>query len=171
MHSKLRLNEVKNKQKDVRSMLKYISASILALSLSSALIADDNGTGLVSIKSQHTVNQTADRFESILKKKGINVFARVDHEQNAEKVALKLAPTQVIIFGNPKIGTPLMQCSKTVAIDLPQKALFWQDDKGQAWVTYNAPAYLKERHAIKGCDQVITKISNVLANLTRAAAN
>jgi uncharacterized protein (DUF302 family) len=125
---------------------------------------------IVSIKSQHTVQATADRFENIIKSKGLTVFARVNHSDNAANVKLDLAPTEVIIFGNPKVGTPLMQCSKTVAIDLPQKALFWQDAEGQSWMSYNNPEYLKERHNIEGCDQVVNKISKVLGKLSKAAA-
>lgn len=148
-------------------MIKIISSAVFALLLSSTVLATET---LVSIESQHTVKETADRFESILNKKGLTVFARIDHEANATNVGLKLAPTEVIIFGNPKVGTPLMQCSKTVVIDLPQKALFWEDANGQAWVSYNEPVYLAERHNIEGCVAVITKISNVLNKLTMAAA-
>lgn len=138
----------------------------LSMALSTSALAGD---GLTSIKSDFSVTQSADRFEKILNKKGLTVFARINHSANASKVNLKLAPTEVVIFGNPKVGTPLMQCSKTVAIDLPQKALFWQDQTGQAWVSYNEPAHLKARHNIQGCDKVINKISNVLNKLSHAA--
>ena len=124
---------------------------------------------LISVKSNYTVDQTANRFINILAKKGLTLFARIDHEANASSIELDLAPTQVIIFGNPKVGTPLMLCSKGVAIDLPQKALFWEDGEGQKWLSYNNPEYLKQRHNIKGCDAVINKISGVLAKLAKAA--
>lgn len=162
-------------------MTKTIANTTLALLCSHALIFNvaqantDTAASspltdsLVSVKSNYTVAQTADRFENILAKKGLTLFARIDHEANAGSIELDLAPTQVIIFGNPKVGTPLMQCSKGVAIDLPQKALFWEDNEGQKWLSYNKPEYLKQRHNIKGCDAVISKISTVLAKLAKAA--
>ena len=126
---------------------------------------------LISVESHYSVKKTADRFENILANKGLTIFARINHSENASNVNLDLAPTEVVIFGNPKVGTPLMQCSKTVAIDLPQKALFWEDNKGQVWLSYNNPEALKERHGIKGCDQLVTKISHVLGKLSEAATS
>ena len=149
-------------------MIKIISRTILALVFSSSVFAAET---LISIESHHTVKETADRFEKILDQKGLTVFARINHRKNAATVNLELDPTEVVIFGNPKIGTPLMQCSKTVAIDLPQKALFWEDKNGQVWLSYNNPEYLKERHNIKGCEQVINKISTVLGKLSKAATS
>ena len=148
-------------------MINRISYILLVLSLSGAASAAES---TVSIKSIHTVKATADRFEKIIQSKGLTLFARINHAENAAGVSLDLTPTEVIIFGNPKIGTPLMQCSKTVAIDLPQKALFWQDAEGQSWISYNSPEYLKERHNIEGCDQLVNKISKVLGKLSKAAA-
>ena len=147
-------------------MIKMILGLLFTLLFSTSVLSADS---LVTIKSNHTVKVTADRFENIIKQKGLTVFARINHAENAANVSLDLDPTEVIIFGSPKVGTPLMQCSKTVAIDLPQKALFWQDVAGQAWLSYNNPEYLKERHGIKGCDHVISKISNVLSKLSKAA--
>ena len=89
-------------------------------------------SGLISVKSSHDVKNTADRLENILKEKGMNVFGRINHAEGARKVGQELRPTELVIFGNPKVGTPLMQCGQTAAIDLPQKALIWQDEKGQA---------------------------------------
>ena len=128
------------------------------------------GNGLVSIKSQHSVKVTADRLEKTLKTKGMTVFARIDHADAAEKVGIKLRPTELIIFGNPRVGSPLMQCGQSVAIDLPQKALIWKDEGGQVWLSYNDPEYLAKRHGIKGCDEVIMKIGNALGNFAGAAA-
>lgn len=142
--------------------------AIVLLAFSGFSMASEN---LVSIKSPYTVKESVDRFEKILKKKGLTIFSRINHSKNAASVGLELMPTEVIVFGNPKVGTPLMQCSKTVAIDLPQKALFWTDAKGQAWLSYNNPEYLKERHNIVGCDHVIEKISGVLDALSRAATS
>ena len=86
--------------------------------------------GLISVKSVHSVSVTADPLESILKNKGMNVFARINHGAGAAKVGKTLRPTELVIFGNPKVGTPLMQCSQSIAIDLPQKALIWKDEAG-----------------------------------------
>lgn len=126
---------------------------------------------LISVESKFSAKETADRFESILKNKGLTLFARIDHQKNAAGVNLKLRETEVIIFGNPKVGTPLMQCSQEVAIDLPQKVLIWKDLKNKVWLSYNNPEYIKERHNIAGCDKVISKISKVLNALTKATAS
>lgn len=103
--------------------------------------------GLVNLASQHSVDQTMQRLESLLQERGILIFARVDHSGEAEKVGLKMRPTKLLIFGNPKGGTPLMQAAPAVAIDLPLKALFWEDADGKIWLTYNDPAYLQQRHS------------------------
>ena len=127
------------------------------------------GDGIVSMKSPHDVKSTADRLEDILKQKGMTVFIRINHAEGAQKVGQELRPTEVIIFGNPKVGTPLMQCSQTAAIDLPQKALIWEDAKGQVWLSYNDPDYLVNRHGIRGCSEVIKKIQSALSNFAAAA--
>jgi uncharacterized protein (DUF302 family) len=85
----------------------------------------------------------------LLKSKGITVFARIDHSGEAAKAGLKMRPTQLLIFGNPKAGTPLMNASPSVAIDLPMKSLVWQDEGGKVWVGYNSPAYMQQRHGLK----------------------
>jgi uncharacterized protein (DUF302 family) len=126
-------------------------------------------TGLVSVKSSHSVRKTADRLESTLGKKGMTVFNRINHAEGASKIGKKLRPTELIIFGNPKVGAPLMQCSQTVAIDLPQKALIWEDEAGQVWLTYNDPKYLATRHDISECAEVLKKIENALRNFANAA--
>ncbi|MEM8604355.1 MAG: DUF302 domain-containing protein [Cyanobacteria bacterium P01_H01_bin.121] len=96
-------------------------------------------------------------------------FARIDHAAGAESVDLELRPTQLIIFGNPKVGTPLMQCNQQTAIDLPQKALIWEDEAGQVWMSYNDPQYLGQRHTLDACAEVLGRIEMVLANLVNAA--
>ncbi len=149
-------------------MIKTISGILFFLIFSNSVLAVES---IISIKSPYSIEKTAKRFEEILKKKGLTIFARINHSENAASVNLDLAPSEVIIFGNPKIGTPLMKCSKTVAIDLPQKALFWKDDKDQTWLSYNNPEYLKGRHNIKDCDQLLIKVSNVLNKLTKAATS
>ena len=99
----------------------------------------------------------------------MTVFIRINHAEGAQKVGKDLRPTEVIIFGNPKVGTPLMQCSQSTAIDLPQKALIWEDEKGQVWLSYNDPNYLANRHGISGCSDVIEKIQTALSNFAAAA--
>lgn len=124
---------------------------------------------VITFKSHYSAKETADRFEAIIKNKNLTLFARIDHKKNAENVDLALKPTEVIIFGNPNVGTPLMQCSQQVAIDLPQKVLITQDADQNVWLSYNNPNYLKKRHNIKGCDEVLSKIARVLNNLSKAA--
>lgn len=139
---------------------------IFALILSNLALADN---GLVSVPSAHDVATTADRLEHVLKAKGMKIFARINHAKGAASVGKTLAPTELLIFGNPKVGTPLMECARTVGIDLPQKALIWQDDEGKVWLVYNDPLYLKSRHQINGCDKVLGKVSNALSNFAKAA--
>ena len=127
------------------------------------------GDGLISVKSSHDVKVTADRLENVLNQKGMTVFIRINHSAGAQKVGKKLRPTELVVFGNPKVGTPLMQCSQSVAIDLPQKALIWQDDKGQVWLTYNDPNYLSQRHGLGECTEVIKKVEKALGNFAKAA--
>ena len=147
--------------------MQKIFFSILAILFIVSTANADNG--LISVKSSHDVKATADRLENVLKQKGMNVFIRINHAAGAAKVGKELRPTELIIFGNPKVGTPLMQCSQSVAIDLPQKALIWQDDKGQAWLTYNDPNYLARRHELTGCAEVIKKVEKALSNFAKAA--
>ena len=104
------------------------------------------GTGLVSIPSSHTVEETITRLRESLAAKGIMIFAVIDHSGEAQRAGLSMPPTQVVIFGNPKGGTPLMISAPSVAIDLPLKLLIAEDDQGAVTITWNSPAYLKERH-------------------------
>lgn len=125
--------------------------------------------GLISVKSNHSVKETGDRLVSILKKKGMTVFTRIDHAAGAMKAGMSLPDTELVIFGNPKIGTPLMKCNRTTAIDLPQKALIWKDKKGQVWLTYNDPKYLQSRHGLKACAKIIKKVQGALRKFAGAA--
>mgnify|MGYP001817415235 CR=1 FL=1 len=128
------------------------------------------GEGIISVKSAHPVAVTADRLENILKSKGMTVFTRIDHAAGAKKAGKTLPPTELVIFGNPKVGTPLMQCSPSIAIDLPQKALIWQDEAGQVWLSYNDPQFLALRHNTQGCDEVLKKVANALGNFAKKAS-
>ncbi|MGE0876775.1 MAG: DUF302 domain-containing protein [Burkholderiales bacterium] len=107
--------------------------------------------GLVALKSPYKSKETMDRFESVVKKKGMTIFARVDHAAGAAKIGKTLRPTELLIFGNPQGGTPFMECAQSVGIDLPVKALAWEDAAGQSWLGYNAPAYVARRHAVSEC--------------------
>ena len=143
----------------------FLIFTILFLFVSLAFA--DNG--LISIKSSHNVKETGDRLENTLKVKGMTVFIRINHAKGAQKVGKKLRPTELIIFGNPKVGTPLMLNSQTAAIDLPQKALIWEDEAGQVWFSYNDPKYIAKRHNITGCAEVLKKIENALGNFAKTA--
>ena len=99
----------------------------------------------------------------------MTVFNRINHAAGAKRVGKVLRPTELIIFGNPKVGAPLMQCSQTVGLDLPQKALIWEDEAGLVWFTYNAPRYLDRRHGLAKCSPVLKKIENALRNFAVAA--
>jgi uncharacterized protein (DUF302 family) len=107
--------------------------------------------GLITLKSPHAAKDTMDRLESAVKQKGLNVFARIDHAAGAAKIGKQLRATELLIFGNPQGGTPFMECAQTVGIDLPLKALVWQDESGQVWLGYNDPAYLALRHGVAQC--------------------
>jgi len=119
--------------------------------------------GVISIASPYSVELTAARLEKVLREKGMTVFRRVDHSAGARAVDLKLRPTVLMIFGNPKVGTGLMQCAQTAAIDLPQKALIWQDKDDKVWLSYNDVRYIASRHGISDCNIVLNKISKALA--------
>ncbi len=124
--------------------------------------------GITKVKSTYNVSETAQRFESIAREKGLKIIAKVDHKAGAKSVNQQLRPTQLIIFGNPAVGTPLMQCNQTLAIDLPQKALIWEDQQGQVWLGYNSPKYLSESHQITGCgEQSLEKLNNTLTLLSQ----
>lgn len=110
--------------------------------------------GLVAVKSTYGARETMDRLEGLLKAKGLTIFARVDHAAGAAKISKKLRPTEVLIFGNPQGGTPFMECSQTAGIDLPLKALVWEDESGQTWLGYNDPAFLAARHGAAQCPAV-----------------
>ena len=125
--------------------------------------------GIVALQSSYSVEETANRLAAQIEQRGLTLFAQIDHATGARSVDLDLRPTQLIIFGNPRVGTPLMQCNQSVAIDLPQKALIWEDETGQVWLGYNQPNYLMDRHALTGCETVIERIEEALSGLTSAA--
>lgn len=126
--------------------------------------------GLVTIASNYSVKETLDRLEFDLKAKKITVFVRIDHAAGAASVAMPLRPTELLIFGNPKSGTPLMESNQAVGIDLPLKVLAWQDAGGKVWLTYSDPRWLARRHRLSsGTDTSVGALATVLANLAKAA--
>jgi uncharacterized protein (DUF302 family) len=117
--------------------------------------------GIVKIPSHHSVDETVDKLNTILKSKGVTLFVLIDHSGEAEKVGLKMPPTKLLIFGNPKGGTPLMLAAPSTAIDLPLKILVAEDPQGKVWISYNSAEYLKERHGLP--ETLVTNIAVVQA--------
>ena len=144
-----------------------IIALLFLMVPSSSLAAE----GLVSVKSRFGVEKTMKRYERVLKKKGMKIIARINHGAAAKSAGIDLRKMQLVIFGNPKVGSPLMKCQPTVAIDLPQKAVVYEDAAGSVWLAYNNPAWLKARHDIEGCDEVLSKITVALHNFAEAATH
>jgi len=142
----------------------FLAACVVVMSAVGAF-ADD---GLVRKQSAHDVATTMDRLESALTERGITVVARVDHAKAAMGAGMDLPPTVLLIFGNPKLGTPLMQAVPEMAIDLPMKVIAWQDDDGQTWIAYTDPAYLKARHGVEGADKVFDTMTGALGKITDA---
>jgi uncharacterized protein (DUF302 family) len=104
--------------------------------------------GLIDIPSDHSVDETVEQLKRILQERGITLFALIDHSGEAAKAGMQMRPTKLLIFGNPKAGTPVMLAAPTSAIDLPLKTLVWEDVQGKVWVSYNSPDYLQERHNV-----------------------
>jgi uncharacterized protein (DUF302 family) len=129
-----------------------------------------SGHGLITIPSAHDVQETIDRVETIVKAKGMTIFARIDHAAGAKDVGLVLAPTLLLIFGNARGGTPLMQAKQQVGIDLPLKALAWQDSAGKTWLTYNDPQWIAERHGLgHEAEPTVKALSGALAAISKQA--
>jgi uncharacterized protein (DUF302 family) len=127
--------------------------------------------GLITIRSRNSVKETIERLKANLKDSGVNVFARIDHAAGAASVGMLLRPTEVLIFGNPRAGTPLMQANQTIGIDLPLKVLAWEDASGSVWVTYTDPAWLAARHGLgEGTADTVSGLARALARFAEAAA-
>ncbi len=146
-------------------MLKSLAAALFCCLATSAIAAE----GLVIKPSKYSVQETIDRLQAALEGKGLTIFARIDHQAGAAGADLDLPPTQVLIFGNPKLGTPLMTSAPTTAIDLPQKALAYEDADGKVHLAYNDVGYLQARHGITDRDEVMMKIRGALGKFTDAA--
>jgi uncharacterized protein (DUF302 family) len=128
-------------------------------------------SGLVTLPSARGSAETVERLKAVLSQKGIQLFADIDHAAEARKVGLSLRPTQVLMFGNPQAGTPLMQGRQTIGLELPLRALVWEDESGKVWVTYNEPEFLARRHHLVDRDDVIKAVGVGLAALVRAATS
>jgi uncharacterized protein (DUF302 family) len=137
----------------------------VAIALAGAAHAAD---GLVAVKSAHPPKLTLDRFEAVAKERGLTVFARIDHAAGAQKVGKTLRPTELLIFGNPQGGTPLMECAQSAGIDLPLKVLAWEDAQGQSWLGYNDPGWVARRHGAAACP-VVENLNKALSGLAETA--
>jgi uncharacterized protein (DUF302 family) len=137
----------------------------------SASDSSGNIQGLTSVQSSFGPKETMDRLEAEIRAKGLDVFARIDHAAGAAKVGLTLAPTELIIFGNARGGTPLMQLAQTIGIDLPLKALVWRDGAGKTWISYNEPAWIAKRHGVADAQPVANRMTDLLSAITTKAAN
>ena len=127
--------------------------------------------GLITIASNHSVKETLDRLEASLRGNGVSVFARIDHAAGAASVDMTLPPTELVIFGQPKAGTPLMQAQQSIGIDLPLKMLAWQDANGKNWLAYNDIAWLAKRHGLgEDLAPAVSGIAKALAKLAETAA-
>jgi uncharacterized protein (DUF302 family) len=149
-------------------MTMNVLQGLAALTLAATVTAASAADGMITVKSPVDAKTTMDRVEAQAKERGLNIFARIDHAAGAAKIGKTLRPTEVLIFGNPQGGTPFMECAQTVGIDLPLKALAWEDAAGQVWLGYNDPAYLAQRHAVPEC-AVAGNIAKALAGIAQAA--
>ena len=125
--------------------------------------------GLISQESASDVETTQSKLEAAIEEAGLTLMTVIDHAANAENNGLELRPTRVVLFGNPEVGTPLMQAAQSVAIDLPQKMLIWEAEDGTVYAGFNDPEYLKTRHSIEGEDERLTNVTNALTSLMEAA--
>ena len=126
--------------------------------------------GLTSIRSRFGPKETMDRLQAGIRAQGMTVFARIDHAAGAAEVGLTLAPTELIIFGNARGGTPLMQSVQTVGIDLPLRALVWENTAGTTWLSYNQPGWIAQRHSVANAEPVVSKMAAALSAMSKAAA-
>jgi uncharacterized protein (DUF302 family) len=148
-------------------MTRCLSLTLLLCIASPSLQAVE---GMIDVASEHSVAETADRLRLVIEDRGMTMFARVDHAGGAASVGRAMRDTEVVIFGHPNVGSRLMECSRRVAIDLPQKALIWEKEDGSVWLTYNDPAYLQSRHGLEGCEETLKAMAKALATIAEEAA-
>jgi uncharacterized protein (DUF302 family) len=148
--------------------MKTLCVAMIALVLTTVTAQADDG--LVKKLSAHSVQTTMDSLENLVRNKGLTVFVRIDHSAGAAEVGEEMLPTQLLMFGNPAIGTNLMTSQRTVGVDLPIKVLIWEEPDGKVWIAYNDPAYLAKRHGIDDRDAVLDKMGRAVKGLVSAAA-
>jgi uncharacterized protein (DUF302 family) len=158
----------KSRGRNLLMMLKNLLIGITMLFVASVAQAGDVQNAFIKKKSSYGVEETLDRLEAIVRKKGITVFTRVDHGGGAKKAGIPMTDTQLLIFGNPQVGTPLMNEQRLMGLDLPMKVLAWEDDKGQTWVAYTDPRELQRRHGLKN-QALIDKMGKALDGMTNGA--
>jgi len=149
--------------------MKKLLAVAFSLCLLPTLATAGNDDGMITKKSKYSVSQTLDKLEAVLKKKGITVAMRWKHDAKAKGVGIPLRPTELLVFGNPKLGSHMFTSNQTAGIDLPLKALAYQDEKGNVYLTYNDPAYIAKRHQIKDRAKILAKMSGALNKLSNVA--
>jgi uncharacterized protein (DUF302 family) len=149
-------------------MQNTVSKIIITLCLISVLNANAD---LVNFNRTHSVKDTLNKFEMIVKSKGMNIFAKIDHAKGAHSINKDLRPTQVLIFGSPKAGTPLMQENQTIGLDLPLRVLFWQDKNSDTWITYHNPVAVISSHSITNKQKIVKKMTKILNAFSNKAAN
>jgi uncharacterized protein (DUF302 family) len=149
--------------------MKHLLALCLVIALTAPGLGAAEIAGLVVKPSQYSVSETIDRLETALTDRGIGIVVRWNHAQKAEEVGIPLRPTELLLFGNPKLGSNLFTSAQSAGIDLPMKALAWEDADGNVWLAYNDPAYIAERHGIADRDAVIKKMTGALNKLSDIA--
>ena len=142
--------------------MKQLFALLFVIALAAPGLAAAEVTGLVVKPSQYSVSETIDRLEAALTARGIGIVVRWNHAQKAEEVGIPLRPTELLLFGNPKLGSNLFTSAQSAGIDLPMKALAWEDADGNVWLGYNDPVYITERHGITDREEVVKKMSGAL---------
>ena len=150
-----------------RLIMTFVALITLIPALSITAIANEKG--MITKKSSFSVKETLDRLENVLRKKGITIVTRWSHDSGAKKVGISLRPTELLIFGNPKMRSHFFTSQQTAGIDLPLKALAWKDNKGQVWLTYNDPSYIADRHGIHDRPEIVKKMTGALNNMTNSA--
>ncbi len=152
-------------------ILSGLCVVLTIMPVSSGYSESQSRNSMITKPSTHSVSATLDRLTQILKSKGIIIFARINHASGAKNVGLELRPTELLLFGNPKLGTPLMQSDQKIGVDLPLKVLVWQDNDGKVWLGYPSPDYLKTKYAIKDKDKIFGTMSGALNKFTDLAVN
>ena len=150
-------------------LLIAVVGGLLLMQISSVRAQEEDNKGLIIGVSPHSVDETVARLQREMTDRGLNIMLTIDHAANATTVDRNLRPTQLILFGNPKAGTPLMQSNRTIGIDLPQKMLVWEESDGRVIVAYNDPAYLGKRHAITDKDELLGNVAGALAAIVAGA--